>query len=140
MTTRYERFNEIIFEAYCKTCITNGILKCRMEKSKLESHEITMDVLPEPSYIDLYTRPTEDMAQTPVVFHVKDYVVVVHDTDLGRAISMLPPRKRDILLLSYFLGMSDSEIADTMGISKSSAQRRRMAALNDLKKQEAILG
>ena len=55
--------------------------------------------------------------------------------DLGRAMTHLKPRERDLLWLAYAQGSSHQEIADTLGLKRSSIKlllfraRRRLAGL-----------
>jgi RNA polymerase sigma-70 factor, ECF subfamily len=55
--------------------------------------------------------------------------------DLGRAMTHLKPRERDLLWLAYAQGESHEDIADTLGLKRSSIKmllfraRRRLAAL-----------
>jgi RNA polymerase sigma-70 factor (ECF subfamily) len=55
--------------------------------------------------------------------------------DLGRAMTHLKPRERDLLWLAYAQGESHESIADTLGLKRSSVKmllfraRRRLAAL-----------
>jgi RNA polymerase sigma-70 factor (ECF subfamily) len=55
--------------------------------------------------------------------------------DLGRAMTHLKPRERDLLWLAYAQGSSHQEIADALGLKRSSIKlllfraRRRLAAL-----------
>jgi RNA polymerase sigma-70 factor, ECF subfamily len=55
--------------------------------------------------------------------------------DLGRAMTHLKPRERDLLWLAYAQGSSHQEIADTLGLKRSSIKlllfraRRRLASL-----------
>ena len=59
----------------------------------------------------------------------------VRRMDLGRAMTHLKPRERDLLWLAYAQGSSHQEIADTLGLKRSSIKlllfraRRRLAAL-----------
>lgn len=140
MTAQYEVFNEITFEAYCKTTIDRAILKGRKEKSKRASWELSLSDLTDALLITLCAsdHPVEDAVQRSMqrsfVFRVRDVEIVVHDSDLGQALSFVPPQKRDVLLLYYFADMSDAEIARKLGVSKSTAQRRRVSAEDILKR------
>jgi RNA polymerase sigma-70 factor (ECF subfamily) len=55
--------------------------------------------------------------------------------DLGRAMTQLKPRERDLLWLAYAQGSSHQEIADALGLKRTSIKlllfraRRRLAAL-----------
>lgn len=52
---------------------------------------------------------------------------------LAVALSKLPVKSREILLLSYFLDMTDTEIANILDMARSTVQYRRTASLNRLK-------
>lgn len=136
MSTRYEKYNEITFEKYCRTSITNAVLKGRIEKSKRASREISIDDLPDAMLcsfsIDSVT--LEDTNFEIRVFEIAGTKIAVHDAALGYSISFLPKKIRDIVLMSYYLGLSDQEIADRLGTIKSTVQHRRIAGLRDLKR------
>ncbi|WP_136042339.1 RNA polymerase sigma factor, partial [Streptococcus pyogenes] len=46
----------------------------------------------------------------------------------------LPDKKREILLLFYFMDMSDSEIADLLKLNRSTVYRHRTSGLALIKK------
>lgn len=138
MNTRYERYNEITFEAYCKASIDNAILKGRMEKAKRASKEVSLSTLTDTELYKLYAEsrePNYHLTQEYVSFSINGITIPVHDPEMGQALSYLPPKLRNVLLLSYFLNMSDPQIAAQLRISKSAAQRRRTTALQRLKEQ-----
>ena len=66
-------------------------------------------------------------------FDVLDYHVVVKDDRLADALAALPSKKRDVLLLSYFLDMSDTEIAEKLKVVGLTIHRRRTSSLKELK-------
>lgn len=68
-----------------------------------------------------------------ITFTVQGINIPVRDAQLGRALSFLLPKYRDVVLLHYFMDMSDPQIANLLRISKSAVQRRRTAALERLK-------
>ena len=139
MTARYEIFNEITFEAYCKTTIDRAILKGRKAKAQRAAWEFSLSDLTDTLMYRLSAddQPVEDAVQRsmqrPAVFRVRDVEIIVHDPDLGQALSFVPPQKRDVLLLYYFADMSDAEIGRKLGVSKSAVQRRRVSAMEILK-------
>ena len=45
--SRYERFNEITFEAYCKAAINNAVLKVRQRRAQREKREVLLSDFPE---------------------------------------------------------------------------------------------
>lgn len=68
-------------------------------------------------------------------FYVLDFVIHISDEQLGIALKKLPERQRNVVLMFYFLDMSDIEIAKLIQISRSSVYRNRKNALNKLKIQ-----
>ena len=59
---------------------------------------------------------------------------VIEGDLLAEALSSLPNRSRDIVLLSYFLGLSDPEIADKLNIVRRTVQYQRKNSIDKLKK------
>ena len=53
---------------------------------------------------------------------------------LAEAVTSLPERKRNIILMSYFLDMSDYEIADLLNLVRSTVTYHREDALEKLKR------
>ena len=52
---------------------------------------------------------------------------------LAEALNALPERKRDIILLSYFLDMSDAEIGELLNVVRTTVFRHRKSALAKIK-------
>ncbi len=68
------------------------------------------------------------------IFSVLNCDVIVNDESIAQALKNLPGHKRDIILLSYFLDMSDREIANKLNMVRSTVQYRRTSILKELKK------
>jgi len=84
----------------------------------------------------------EELEQTAVmdqyfhddhVFEVLGKQVVVTGDLLAEAIAQLPDRKRDIILLSYFLGLSDREISEQLHVVRQAVSKRRSVILRELR-------
>ena len=67
------------------------------------------------------------------VFEVQGLPVVVADDLLAEAIAQLPEGKRDVILLSYFLGMSDREISERLNVVRQTISKRRLVTLKELR-------
>jgi RNA polymerase sigma factor (sigma-70 family) len=52
---------------------------------------------------------------------------------LAEAIAQLPEGKRDVILLSYFLGMSDREISERLNVVRQTISKRRLVTLKELR-------
>ena len=130
---RYEDYNEMLYEAYCKAAIDNAILKERMKKA---AHGQLVRSLSNLSDAELLTLTSEPEAEPPEVFityHTQDGDIPIHDLKLGQALASLLPRDREIILLYYFLGLRDEAIAKRLNMSRATVQRRREKAQKKLK-------
>ena len=58
----------------------------------------------------------------------------ISDLELSKALKCLPERKRNIILLSYFMDMSDAEIGELMNVVRTTVYRHRTSTLEDLRK------
>ncbi len=67
------------------------------------------------------------------VFEVQGLPVVVTGNLLAEAIAQLPEGKRDVILLSYFLGMSDREISERLNVVRQTISKRRLVTLKELR-------
>lgn len=67
------------------------------------------------------------------VFEVQGLPVVVTGNLLADAIAQLPEGKRDVILLSYFLGMSDREISERLNVVRQTISKRRLTTLKELR-------
>ena len=61
--------------------------------------------------------------------------MIVDDEQLAKALSRLPELRREVLLLYYFVGYRDEAIGRLYGRCRSSINRRRNVALNQLRKE-----
>lgn len=132
MNTRYEKFNEMMFEVYCKTSIDNAIAYEKKRKAARSKLEQTFSSLPE-NMIYSIGRIDPELEQMEnetdaISFDVKGTRFLVKDPKLGQALSYLLPKDREIILLYYFAGMSDEEVAVRLRISRPTINRRRRTA------------
>lgn len=66
------------------------------------------------------------------------YDVAIENEDLANALTVLPDDKRDIVLLAYFLDMTDQEIADKLDMVRRTVQYKRAQSLKELKKEMEV--
>lgn len=66
-------------------------------------------------------------------FYVKNQPITVRDKYLGEALQYIIPQKRAVILLSYFEGYNDTEVANILGVSPTSIARRKKSALMRLR-------
>ena len=127
----HEEHIQHTFDAFCKKVLRNEARDYLDELARKRNSEV--------SFSDL---PVEAMTQLSVcdayfveskTFGVLDYAVYIESDELADAIAALPTQKRDIILLSYFLDMPDSEIAKALNMVRSSVAYRRTSTLKLLK-------
>ncbi len=70
---------------------------------------------------------------TEQIFNVLGLDVIVTDDVIAGALDNLPEQKRDIILLSYFLELSDREIGDKLNMLRSTVQYQRTRTLQQIK-------
>ena len=75
----------------------------------------------------------------PTVFTVLGKTVIVESEQLAAALSRLPEKWREVLLLWYYLGYSDTEIGRLFGVCRSTIFHRRKRALRLLRKEMEAL-
>ena len=68
------------------------------------------------------------------IFNVCGNDIRVLDDELAEALKKLPERKRNTLLMYYFLEMTESEIANLQKITQSGVFKNRHHALETMKK------
>lgn len=101
---RFERYNEITFEAYCKAAIDHAIRRGIQKKEHRAEMERPLSALSDALLFKLNPSdpPQEAALDANVSFDVRGQRIVVHNAELGQALTYLPLRKREITLL-YFL-------------------------------------
>ena len=77
---------------------------------------------------------TDEYIVESEVFRVLDYDVEVKDELIGEALKYLPEKKRNVILLSFFMDMTDTEIAKNMNLVRSTIHHHRVSSLQALKK------
>ena len=95
-------------------------------------HEINFSDLTESEMDKLWT--VDDYEIDTMHYSVNGFDVTVSNDLLIEALNTLPDRNRDIILLAYFLDMSDAEIAKLLQNNRKTIYRHRMTALDLLTK------
>ena len=68
-------------------------------------------------------------------FNVLNQWIPVKNNQLADALAYLPEELRIVVLLSYFLDMSDHQIAKTLNMIQRTVSRRRVRSIEGLKKR-----
>ena len=68
-----------------------------------------------------------------VSFQVFHFTIYVSDEKLATTLNTLSKKQRDVILLCYFQGLNDREIAELYHVSRSAISSRRNRGLQKLK-------
>ena len=128
----YELDKQHAFDAFCKKVLRNDVRNYYDEMKRLRDKEVSFSELSERELEQLST--TDKYFATEQTFNVLGNDVIVNDENIAEALRSLPERKRDIILLSYFLELSDGEIGKKLNLIRSTVQYQRTSTLRELKK------
>jgi len=128
----YELDKQRVFDAFCKKVLKNEVRNYYDEMKRLRDKEVSFSELSETELAQLST--TDKYFATEQTFNVLGHDVIVNDESIAEALRSLPERKRDIILLSYFLELSDGEIGKKLNLIRSTVQYQRTSTLRELKK------
>ena len=133
-----EQGKQRVFDSYCKKVLKNEMRDHYDEVKRKREREIFFSEMSERELEQLST--TDKYFSTEQIFNVQGNAVIVNDALIAGALQNLPERKRDIILLSYFLEMSDGEIGKKLNLIRATVQYQRTSTLRELKKiiQEEI--
>ena len=131
MKDPYEQHVQNQFGGFCTRVLKNEAARIHNEYAKQRDLEKSLgDLTPgELSQIAVSDKYFNDEH----VFEVLGKPVVVSGNLLAEAIEKLPEEKRDVILLSFFLGMSDREISEQMNVVRQTISKRRAKTLNELR-------
>lgn len=116
------------YDALAKKVLKGEARSYYRELSKRAALEVNFSEMSEADLLQLYT--LDEYESDYYRFEVSGYDVLVKNELLGEA---LPEKKRDIILLSYFLDMSDEEIGGLLNVVRSTIFRHRNTALEKIK-------
>ena len=120
------------FGSFCVKVLKNEARYIQREYARRRDQEKSLDEL---TASELEQISSEDKYfNDEHVFEVMGIPVVVTGNLLADAIAQLPEEKRNVILLSYFLGMSDREISERMNVVRQTISKRRLVTLNELRK------
>ena len=116
------------YDALAKKTLVGEAKSHRRTLAKRAAREVPFSDLSESELAQLFT--TDEYKSDYFRFQVSGFDVLVKNELLAEALNALPERKRDIILLSYFLDMSDAEgIAELLNVVRTTVFRHRKSAL-----------
>lgn len=132
MKDSYEQRIQNQFGGFCVKVLKNEARYIQREYARRREQEKSLDEL---TANELEQTASKDRYfNDEHVFEVMGIPVVVTGNLLADAIAQLPEEKRNVILLSYFLGMSDREISERMNVVRQTISKRRLVTLKELRK------
>ena len=119
------------FGSFCVRVLKNEARNIQREYARRRDLEKSLDDL-NPSELE-QTATVDKYFMGEHVFEVLGLPVVVTGDLLAEALAQLPDDKRDVILLSYFLGMNDREISERLNVVRQTISKRRITTLKELR-------
>ena len=127
----FRQYQEQTFDSYAKRLIRNEGRTARKELARRAEREVSLYALP---YGELPAVSHEDnYVLEKLGVHSRAREVEVFDRLLGQAIMSLAPKWRDVIVMYYFLDMSDEKIGGVLQFTTGAIRHRRQVALERLK-------
>lgn len=126
-----EEDTQRVFDCYCKRILKNEAINIQKHNQYMNSRQVSFSELTPEQLAQICT--CDEYSSDSSRFKVLEYDIAVKDELLAEALQELPERKRDIILLSYFLDYNDVEIAELLNLVRRTVNDQRNKALKDLK-------
>lgn len=124
---QFRSYKEQQFDAFCKAVIRNESADAHRALAKRFSREVSVENMVFAELSSL--QAVDEYHPDAMSFWVQGRRVMVSDWALGQALRSLPPHRRDVVLLSYFMECSDSQIGKLLNMDTRAVCSRRAAAL-----------
>lgn len=135
--TEHKRYT---FEVFCKTVLRNKARNIHKKTARIEQREVLFADIP-PGFEAMLCYGDEYHLADQIIIKSDNKEFVVENEKLAAALTILLPKYKEVLFLSYFMEHSDSEISRMLGIPVSTVNNRRASAIkrlrcrNELKQQ-----
>jgi len=119
------------FGAFCTRVLKNEAASIRREYTRYRDTEVSMDEISDSDLQSISV--TDSCFMDDHFFEVLGISVVVSGNLLAEALMALPKGERDVILLSFFLGLPDREIGKRLGVVHQTVSKRRNSSLKRLR-------
>ncbi|RAQ29638.1 sigma-70 family RNA polymerase sigma factor [Hydrogeniiclostridium mannosilyticum] len=119
------------YDALAKKTLKGEMKSCYRDFAKRAAREIFFSEMSEIELAQLFI--LDEYESEFFRFQVSGFDVFIRDELLAAALNALTERKRSIVLLSYFLDMSDAEIGRQLNVVRSTISKQRKIALARIK-------
>ena len=120
------------FDSFCKAVLRNYARDWYRAKQRREKNEVLFSELPdnhslEPIHIDPISSAEK------YFFDDLEQSIAIENDALAQALHSLSGRKRQIILLAYFLDWTDQQIGERFHVVRSTIQAARTKALKEMR-------
>jgi len=129
---KFEQDRQHAFDSYCKKVLKNDARNSYREMRRIWDREVVFSGLTDQEFRRLST--TDKYFIEDQVFDVLGWDVIVSNAYIADVLRCLPKKKRDIILLSYFLELTDREIGEGLKMKRSTVQNQRKNTLLELRR------
>lgn len=129
---QFYTYQEQTFDSYTATVIRNESKNSKKEIARRAEREISLSQLMKDELAQIAAADDYDLES--MTFFVAGDTVKIRNVLLGQAIASLPPQRREVILLSYFLNKNDPQIAALLNLGTDAVFFRRNSSLQRLKK------
>lgn len=130
-SSRYEQTIRHQFDRICKLALKGEKVDYIRHMDYRQKHEIMLSELPEKELNKFFVMDEYNVENH--YFQVLGYDIEVKDALIAEALKSLTEKKRNVILLSYFMEMSDADIAREMNLVRSTIHEHRKRSLELLK-------
>lgn len=115
------------FDTYCKKTIKGEVKHCWRDLTRQKSKESLFSELTRQELEQLYSM--DKYCFDRKYFQVMGKAVEVNDLQIAEAFQKLSEKKREILLMLYFLDMTETEIASDLHLVQSTIHYHKQVSL-----------
>ncbi|QNL44102.1 sigma-70 family RNA polymerase sigma factor [Oscillibacter hominis] len=119
------------FDSRCRKILREESYSIRKRLARRAEKEVSLSWLSEKELNRFYV--IDEYPSDLFFFDAAEYRIPVRDEKLASALAALPDKKRDVILLAFFLDMKDTEIAAKLKVVGSTIHRRRTSSLEELR-------
>ena len=116
----------------CKLALKSEVINYEKHMAYRQKYEVMLSELSEKELNRLFIMYEHEMETHR--FQVLGYDIEVKDALIAEALQTLTEKKRNVVLLSYFMDMSDADIAREMNLVRSTINEHRRRSLELMRK------
>lgn len=128
---QFYTYQQQTFDSFSKKVVRNKSVDILREYKRRLEKEVSLQDIPLTELCSLSAVDTyHPYCKT---YYVRGNTIRIYDPALGEVLQYIAPPRRDVILLCYFLELSDAEIGRLLHINRKTVSYRRESALRKLK-------